>query len=63
MITRSLQVRKEAAYALCNACTGGSQQTLSGLVYHGVVAALCKQLDGARARAPVHFHLGCDGMS
>ena len=40
------EVRKEAAYALCNACTGGSQQTLSGLVYHGVIArsthrALC----------------------
>ena len=31
-------IRKEAAYALCNACTGGSQQTLSGLVYHGVIA-------------------------
>jgi hypothetical protein len=36
-------VWSQAAYALCNACTGGSQQTLSGLVYHGVVGRCSNQ--------------------
>ena len=42
-------IRKEAAYALCNACSGGSPQTISGLVYHGVVACFCSLLSAPDA--------------
>lgn len=38
-------IRKEAAYALCNACTGGSFECISGLVYHGLVPALVDLLE------------------
>ena len=36
-------------YALCNACTGGSLLTVSGLVFHGVLGALCSLLDAPDA--------------
>lgn len=42
-------IKKEAAYALCNACTGGSLLTVSGLVFHGVLGALCSLLDAPDA--------------
>ena len=37
-------IRKEAAYALCNALLGGSMATVSGLVYLGVLPSLCSCL-------------------
>ena len=40
-------IRKEAAYALCNACIGAAAQTVSGLVYLGVLPALTSLLDCA----------------
>jgi len=38
-------IRKEAAYALCNACIGSSRQTLNGLISSDVLSALCTFLD------------------
>ena len=43
------EVRKEAAYALCNACSCNSVPLLSGLVQLGVVPAFCDLLDCADA--------------
>jgi len=42
-------VRKEAAYALCNACIGGIPSTVSGLVYLGVLPTLCSLLQSPDA--------------
>jgi len=42
-------IKKEAAYALCNACTGGSLPTISGLVFHGVLGGLCSLLEAPDA--------------
>ena len=42
-------IRKEAVYALCNACVGGSPAHLSGLVYHGVLPALLSLLEAPDA--------------
>uniref|UniRef100_A0A7S2NH91 Importin subunit alpha n=1 Tax=Haptolina brevifila TaxID=156173 RepID=A0A7S2NH91_9EUKA len=38
-------IKKEAAYALCNACIGGSIPTVSGLVSAGILPSLCSLLD------------------
>ena len=40
-----LQVRKEAAYALCNACGCNDAPVLAGLVQLGLVVAFCDLLD------------------
>lgn len=45
VVEEEFDIKKEAAYALCNACVGGSLATVSGLVFHGVIAALCPLLE------------------
>lgn len=45
VVEEEFGIKKEAAYALCNACVGGSLATVSGLVFHGVIAALCPLLE------------------
>ena len=45
MATEEYEIKKEAAYAVCNACVGGGPAVMSGIVQLGSIPRLCELLE------------------